>query len=104
MKHNFKLKISNWTGFVKEATWFFQDYAKYLHSMNVSADIFRDKSNITLISMFAGELPKLQTSQYDRKKKDQVEISQPAIVSVYSRNFQNVDLLKQKYRGDFSLR
>jgi hypothetical protein len=63
--------------------------------MNVSAVIFKDNSNITLISMFVGELPKSQTWQYDRKKKDKVEISQPTIVSVYSSHIQNVDLLNK---------
>jgi hypothetical protein len=42
--------------------------------VNVCAVIFKDNSNITLISMFVGEMPKSQTWQYDRKKKDQAEI------------------------------
>jgi hypothetical protein len=103
MKHHFKLKISNWTVFVKEATWFFKDFATNLHSANVCAVIFKDNSNITLISMFVCELPKSQMWRYDRKKKDQVEISQPATVSVYSSHIQNVDLLNTN-TGNFSLR
>jgi hypothetical protein len=69
MKRHFKMKISNWTGFVKEATWFFRDFTTNLHSANVSAVIFKDKSNITLISMFVCELPKSQTWRYDEKEK-----------------------------------
>jgi len=50
-------------------------------------------SKVDLISMFVGELPKLQMWQYNSKKKIQVEISQPAVVSVYSSHIRNVDLL-----------
>ena len=54
---------------------FSQKHATNVHSVNVSAVIFKDNSNITLISMFVGELLKSQTWQNDRKKNDQVEIS-----------------------------
>jgi hypothetical protein len=68
--------------------------------VNVSAVVFKDNSNITLISMSVYELPKSQTWRYDRKKKDQVEISRPATVSVYSSHIQNFDLLNRN-RGRF---
>jgi glycyl-tRNA synthetase beta subunit len=58
--------------------------------VNVSAVIF---SKVDLISMFVGELPKLQMWRYNRKKKNHVEISRPAAVSVYSSHIQNGDLL-----------
>ena len=61
MKHTFKLKTSNRTGFVKEATHFSQEYATKFHSVNVSAVIFKD--NVNLITMFVGEWPKLQMWQ-----------------------------------------
>jgi hypothetical protein len=67
----------------------------HFHSVSVSAVIFKDNSNVTLISMFVVELPKLQTWQYDKKKNDHVEISQPSIVFVYSSYIQNVDLLNR---------
>jgi hypothetical protein len=67
----------------------------HFHSVNVSAVIFKDNSNVTLISTFVGELPKLQMWQYDMKKNDHVEISQPSIVSVNSSSIQNVDLLNR---------
>jgi hypothetical protein len=43
--------------------------------VNVSAVIFTENSNVILTSMFAGELPKSQMWQHDRKKTDHVEIS-----------------------------
>jgi hypothetical protein len=46
----------------------------------------------------AVELPKSQMWHYDRKKTDHVEISRPAIVSVYSSHFQNVHLLNRNTR------
>jgi hypothetical protein len=51
-------------------TWASQEYATNFHSVNVSAVIFKDNSNITLISMSVGEPPKSQAWEYDRKKKD----------------------------------
>jgi len=50
-------------------------------------------SKVDLISMFVGELPKSQMWQYNRKKKIHVEISRPAVVSVYISHIWNVDLL-----------
>jgi hypothetical protein len=59
---------------------FSQEYATKFHSVNVIADIIKDNSNVTLITIFVGELLKPQWWQYDRKKRDHVEISRPAIV------------------------
>jgi len=74
---------------------FSQEYATNFDSVDCSAAIFKDKSNTNLFSMFVGELLKSRTWRYDRKKKDQVEISQPAIGSVYSSHTQNVDFLNR---------
>jgi hypothetical protein len=80
-----------------------QKYVTKFHPVNVSAVIFKGNSNITLITMFAGELPKALMWRYDRKKMDHVEISQPAILSVYSSHFQ-VLTYSTDIQRDFSLR
>jgi hypothetical protein len=58
----------------KKAHGFSQECATNSDSANVSAAIFTDNCNINLISMFVVELPKSQMWQYDRKKRDHVEI------------------------------
>jgi hypothetical protein len=51
--------ISDWTGFEKQATWFFhKNMQKDFDPVNTSV-IFKDNIIITILTtMFAGELPK----------------------------------------------
>jgi hypothetical protein len=74
-----------------------QEHATNFNPVNVSAVIFKDNSNVILTTMFADEPSKSQMWQYERKKTDHAELSQPAIVSVYS-HFQNVDFLNRNTR------
>lgn len=46
---------------------------------------------VPLVSMFVDELPKSQMRRCDRKEKEHVEISCPAVVSVYNSHMGNVD-------------
>jgi hypothetical protein len=66
MKHNFKLKISIWTGFVKETTWIF---TRICHK-DTFHGCFCCYKDFTLIIMFVGEWTISQKWQYDRKKRD----------------------------------
>ena len=81
MKNTTKLQISHWTE-LKKVTFSAQEYATDVDSGNVSDFTVKDNNNIAFISTFVGELPISHMRQFDRKKKEHVEMSCPAAVSV----------------------
>lgn len=77
----------------KEPRGFSQEYCAIIDSVEVSTVIYKDNSNVALLSTFIGEDPKTEVKRYDRKRKQHIQVPCPAIVSIYNKHMGNVDLL-----------
>ena len=64
-----------------------------VHGVEIKAVRWLDKGAVNLVSTFVGEEPFDNAVRYDRKKKEQVNVRRPLIVTQYNSHMGGVDLL-----------
>lgn len=95
-------KFSTEQDFKKKPRGFSQEYGTKFDSVYVPPVILKYNSNYAAISTFVDELASHKCDLIGRKR-EQVEITCPAIVSVCNSHMGNVDLLNI-IQGEFTLR
>lgn len=78
---------------MKKERGFSVEYVADMDGIDVSNVIWKDNKVVTLVSTFAGELPKAQVRRYDKANKKYINIDRPHIVGEYNRHMGGVDLI-----------
>ncbi|XP_045445825.1 piggyBac transposable element-derived protein 2-like [Melitaea cinxia] len=78
---------------MKKERGFSVEYVTNMGGIDVSNVIWKDNKVVTLVSSFAGELPKAQVRRYDKANKKYINIDRPHIVGEYNRHMGGVDLI-----------
>lgn len=78
---------------MKKERGFSMEYVADMDGIDVSNVIWKDNKVVTLVSSFAGELPKAQVRRYDKANKKYINIDLPHIVGEYNRHMGGVDLI-----------
>lgn len=78
---------------MKKERGFSAEFVANMDGIDISNVIWKDNKVVTLVSSFAGELPKSQVRRYDKTNKRHVNIDRPYIVGEYNRHMGGVDLI-----------